>query len=144
MGRQQPDRFAPTGNRDLFLNMINWLIVGRRPDLDPAQSAGRPAAELSAAEAEHAVLAERGDLPAGRGGVRHGHLVEEEIGREAEGTVDRRRSFGCAGRPGLVVEQEAGGGQQSRRRHRRKMLTIPDDQFQDIRIKKLTGEAIDV
>ena len=92
------------------------------------------------------VLAQLRHLPAGRGGFRHGHLVEEEITHEAEGTLDRRRSFGCAGR-------RSSGGRIRNRPPRplsrppipsTKLLTIPDDQFQEIRIKKLTGESQDL
>ena len=68
--------------------------------------------------------------------------MEEEITDEAEGTSDRRRSFGCPGRRDLVVEQ----GRRPKKAAKgtdtgTKMLTIPDDQFQEIQIKKLTGEA---
>ena len=92
------------GNRDLFLNMINWLTADEDLiSIRPKAPEDRPL-NISGAEAEPGVLAERGDLPAGGGGLRPGHLVETEISHEADGTAGRRRRPGGSGRRGLVVE----------------------------------------
>ncbi len=69
------------GNRDLFMNMINWLtadedLISIRPKIHR-----RPSAHHDHAEAQPGLLAEHRDLPARRGRLRHGHLVEEEISR---------------------------------------------------------------
>ena len=67
------------GNRDLFLNMVNWLSADEDLiSIRPKAPEDRPL-NISAQKLQPGVLAERGDLPAGRGRLRHGHLVEEEI-----------------------------------------------------------------
>ena len=44
------------GNRDLFLNMINWLSAGRRPDLHPPQSSGRPPVNVQTLGQKHSAV----------------------------------------------------------------------------------------
>ncbi len=90
------------GNRDLFMNMINWLSAGRRPDQHPSQIHRGSAPHPDHPEAQPGLLAERRHLPPRHRRLRPGHLVEEEISHEAEGTPDCRRSFGCSGRADLV------------------------------------------
>ena len=51
--QQQPGGLAPTGNRDLFVNIGQLADLRRRPDLHPSQDAGRSAAQRHRAEAEH-------------------------------------------------------------------------------------------
>ena len=74
----------------------------RRPDQHPSEIHRRSPAHPDRAEAQPGVLAERRDLPAGHRRHGPGHLVEEEISDEAEGTPHCRRSFGCSGRADLV------------------------------------------
>ena len=69
------------GNHDLFLNMINWLTADEDLiSIRPKAPEDRPL-NISGAEAQHALLAEHRDLPAGRGELRPGHLVEAEVSR---------------------------------------------------------------
>ena len=125
--------------------MINWLSLGRGLDLHPSQGARGPPAQSDRAEAQPVFLAQLRHFPAGRGGHRHGHLVEAEITHEAEGTPRRRRSFGGFGRAIWWSNKKQAAKPGNRPpTPPTKLLTIPDDQFQEIRIKKLTSEVQDL
>ena len=144
---QQHARLPLHGNRDLFREHDQLAVLGRGPDFHPAQGARRPAAQHQRrSKLNIGVLAQRRDLPAGGGRLRHGHLVEEEIAHEAEGTPDRRRSFGCCWAELIWWSNKKQAATPARppTDTTSKLLSIPDDQFQEIRIKKLTGEAQDL
>jgi len=70
--------------------------------------------------------------------------VEEEIADEAEGTVHRRRSFGCAEWGGFWSNKKQTAATKSPTDTTTKMLTIPDGDVQEVRVKKLTGEVLDL
>ena len=81
MGAATTSWLAFTGNRDLFLNMMNWLTSDEDLiSIRPKEPEDRPL-NMTAQKLNIDVLAERGDLPAGRGRLRPGHVVEAEIAR---------------------------------------------------------------
>ena len=130
---------ARLANRDLLGNMINWLnsdedLISIRPKTTEDRPLNITAQKLSMLFWLSVVI-----FPLAVVGLRPGHVVEAEVGHEAEGTADRRGAFGRSGRA------RSGGPTRSRPPRRAdasvKILSIPDDQFQEIRIKKLTDEV---
>ena len=132
---QHSSRF--NGNRDLFLNMVNWLssdedLISIRPkEPEDRQLNITGPTDVACCSGSSVVVP-----AAGRGRRRPGHLVAQEVAAmKFRGLLIAVALLAVLGGLRLVVEQEAEGRGRPRppADAAAKMLTIPEDQIREIR-----------
>ena len=120
------------GNRDLFLNMMNWLSSDEDLiSIRPKEPEDRRLTLSKPADVDD-LLFERDRAAADRDRGGPDGLVEAPM--KCQGTADRRGRAGGARRRGLLVGQseETAEEKEPAKDAPPKILTIPDDQFKSI------------